>query len=115
MRLWSGLSLNLGQLFFQQLLVIQVAVVAVQGEQFVVRARLHDAPIVQHGNAVGVAHRGNTVGDEDGGPSLHYFAQVIQDFVFGVGVDAGESVVENENAWVANQGTGNRGALLLSS
>ena len=35
--------LDFGQFLFQQLLVIQVAVVAVQGEQFVVCAQFHDA------------------------------------------------------------------------
>src|ERR1700733_8360285 len=103
MPLWSGLSLNLGQLFFQQLLVIQVAVVAVQGEQFVVRARLHDASVVQHGDAIGIAHRGNAGRDEDGGVVLHYLAQVIENFIFSASVDAGESVIENENEEIANQ------------
>src|ERR1700683_5569044 len=98
MRLVSGLSLNLGQIFFQQLFVVQVAIVAVQGEEFVVGARFHDSPVVQYGDAVSIAHRGNSVGDEYGGAALHHFAQVVEDLVFGVSVDAGESIVENESA-----------------
>jgi hypothetical protein len=49
------------QLFFQQLLVIQVGVVAVQGEKLVVRAELNDGAAMQDCDPVGVAHGGNTV------------------------------------------------------
>src|SRR5208283_564862 len=108
-------TLNFGELFFQQLLVIQVAVVAVQGEQFVVRAEFHDASLVQHRNAVGLAHGGDAVRNKDGSAALHHLSQMIQDFVFGVGVDAGERVIQNKDARVANEGACDGGALLLSA
>src|SRR4051812_18202056 len=44
------------QFFFQQLLVIKVGVVAVARKQFLMRAQFHHAPIMQHGNAVSIAH-----------------------------------------------------------
>src|SRR3984893_17263463 len=40
---------------------------------------------------------------------------MVEDFVFGVGVNAGEGVVENEDAWAAEKGACNGGALLLAS
>src|SRR5713226_10269902 len=40
---------------------------------------------------------------------------MVEDFVFGVRVDAGEGVVENENAGAAQKGAGDGGALLLAS
>src|SRR5450759_2779022 len=40
---------------------------------------------------------------------------MVEDFVFGVGVDAGEGVVEDEDAGAAEQGAGDGGALLLAS
>ena len=46
---------------------------------------------------------------------LHHVAQVVENFVFGVGVDAGERVVENQNLRIANQGAGDGSALLLSA
>jgi len=70
---------------------------------------------VQHGNAVSVTDSRDAVGDEDGGASAHDFAQVVEDFVFRVGVDAGESVVEDEDAGAAQEGAGNGGALFLAS
>ena len=74
-----------------------------------------DASLVEDGDGVGVADGGNAVGDEDGGASAHDFAEVVEDFVFGVGVDAGEGVVEDEDARAAKQGAGDGGALLLAS
>ena len=78
-------------------------------------AEFDNASLVQDGDGVGVADGGNAVGDEDGGASAHDFAQVVEDFVFGVGVDAGEGVVENQNARAAQQGAGDGRALLLAS
>jgi hypothetical protein len=106
---------DFGQFFFQQLLVIQVAVVAVQGQEFGRGCRVRRCVPVQDGDAVGVADGGDAVRDEDGGASAHDVAQVVEDPVFGVRVDAGERVVENENAGIANQGAGDGGALLLAA
>ena len=71
--------------------------------------------LVEDGDAVGVADGGDAVGDEDGGASVHEVAKVVEDFVFGVGVDAGEGVVEDEDAGAAEEGAGDGGALLLAS
>src|SRR5258708_1123324 len=95
-------SLNFGQFFFQQLLVIQVRIVAIQGEQFLVAARFYDAAIVQHSDAVSIAHGGNSMRNKDGGSSLHPFSEVGKNFIFGMSVDAGERVIENEDARVAD-------------
>ena len=46
---------------------------------------------------------------------LHDFAQMVEDLVFGLRVDAGESVVEDQDARVADEGAGDGGALLLSA
>src|SRR5579875_2838687 len=53
-----------GQLFFELLLLVKAGVVAFAGEQLVVAADLDDAAAVEHRDAIGVAHRGNAVGDE---------------------------------------------------
>ena len=71
----------------------------------------YDASLVQDGDRVGVADGGSAVGDEDGGAPAHDFAEMVEDFVLGVGVDAGEGVVENEDAGAAKKGAGYGGAL----
>src|SRR5208337_2526690 len=108
-------GLDFGQLLFQQLFVIEIGVITVAGNELVVRALFYDASLVEDGDGVGVADGGNAMGDEDGGASAHDFAEMVEDFIFGVGVDAGEGVVEDENAGAAEQGAGNGGALLLAS
>ena len=47
--------LHLRQLFFKQLLVIEIAVVAVQRQQLIMGAELDDPAAVQHGNSIGIA------------------------------------------------------------
>src|SRR5512135_1205733 len=62
---------------------------------------------------IGVAHRGDSVGDEDRRPPLHYLAQVIEDLVFCLSVHAGKGIVENQDSRVADQSSGDCGSLLL--
>src|ERR1700757_3112405 len=70
---------------------------------------------MQHGDAVGIAHGGDAVRDEDSGAAAHHVPQMIENLVFGVSVDAGECVVEDQNLGIADEGAGNGGALLLSA
>jgi len=84
-------------------------------EQFVVGAELYDLSVVQYGDTVCVAHSGHAVRDEDRSASFHYLAQTVEDVIFGMRVDAGESIVEDEDAGLADDGSGNGDALLLSS
>jgi hypothetical protein len=95
------------------LLVVQLGVVAVAFDQFCVSTVFHDLAVVQHGDAVGVAHRRNPVRDEDGGPPLHDLAQMVQDAIFGLGVHTGERVVEHQDAGAADQRARNGRALFL--
>ena len=67
------------------------------------RAEFDDLAVVQHGDLVGVAHGGDAMRNEDGGASAHDVAQVVEDFFFRVRVDAGERVVEHQDARVAHQ------------
>src|SRR5260370_28887712 len=53
--------------------------------------------------------------NKDGGAPLHHLAQVVENFFFGVGINAGQRVVQNENPWVTHNGSGNRGSLLLAA
>ena len=95
--------------------MVEAGVVSVQGKQFVVAADFDDAAVVEHSDLVGVAHGGNPVGDEDGGGSCGIVAESAQDALFGVGIDAGQGVVEDEDGGAAQQGAGDGGALFLSA
>src|ERR1700687_2783864 len=70
---------------------------------------------MQYGDTVGIADGGDAVRDENGRAAAHDVAQMIENLVFGVSVDAGERVVEDENLGIADESAGNGGALLLSA
>src|SRR5437763_1608808 len=53
--------------------------------------------------------------DENGGAAPHYVAQVVQNLVFGVSIDTREGVFQNQDPWIANDGSRDCGALLLST
>ncbi len=55
------------------------------------------------------------MGDEDGGAALHDLTEAGEDALFGVGIDRGEGVVEDEDARVADDGSGDGGALFLAA
>ena len=78
-------------------------------------AQFHDAACGEDGDSVGIAGGGDAVGDEDGGASLHHGAQARENGLFGVGVYAGEGVVQDEDAGVAQDGPGDGGALFLTA
>src|ERR1700691_2664299 len=103
------------EFFFQKLLVIEVGVITAPRNEFIVGAQFDDASLVQNRNAVGIADGRNAMGNEDGRASAHDLAKVIEDFILGVRVDARQGIVEDENTRAAQQGTSDRGALLLPS
>ena len=70
---------------------------------------------MQDGDLVRITHGGNAVRNEDGGAILHDLAQVVQDLVFGLGVDAGECVVEHQDSRVPDQRASDGRALLLTA
>src|SRR5260370_2540438 len=103
------------QLFFQQLLLIQVRVISAASEEFVMRAALADTALAQDDDLVGVAHGRSAVRDQNGSAPVHDAPQAREDALFGLRVDAGQRIVEDQYAWVADNGAGNGGALLLAA
>src|SRR5439155_17244156 len=102
------------QLFFEQLFGVKIGVVAIKGEQLVVSAKFDNVSGIENGNAVGIAHGGDTVGNENCRSSLHDFTQMVQDLVFSMGIHAGKSIIKNQNSRIPNQSSRNCRALLLA-
>src|SRR5437868_2585674 len=63
-----------------------------------------DASAVQHRNLISVADGGNAMRYKHRRSSLHDLSQVIQDFVFGLSIHAGESVIQHQNSGISNNG-----------
>src|SRR5262245_33935220 len=79
------------------------------------RSQFDDPSLVQHGDAVGIANCRNTVRNENRRAPLHDLAQMIENLVFGMGIDAGERVVENQNSRAPQQRARDRSALFLAA
>src|SRR6266852_7678340 len=83
-RLYRVLLLRAGcscafELFFQQLLLVQIGVIAAASEEFVVRAALDDAAVAKDDDLVGVPHGGGAMRDQNGGAAVHDTAQAGED------------------------------------
>src|SRR5215467_1442568 len=109
------LSSDFREFLFEELLVVEVAVIAIQSKEFVVRAEFDDASAVKDSDAVRVANRRNAMRDEDGRAAFHHVAQVIENFVFGLCIDAGKRIIQNQDARIADEGARDRSALFLSA
>src|SRR4029077_8271319 len=53
--------------------------------------------------------------NQNGGAAVHDSTQAREDALFGLRVDAGKGIVEDEDARVTDDGAGDGGALLLST
>ena len=104
-----------GDLFFEPLLVEQIAVVAALLDQLVVRAELDDAPASSTAMRSALRAVETRWAISNRCATLHGFPQTGQDLPFGIGVDAGERVVKDEDARIAQNGAGDCGALLLAA
>src|SRR6202040_546050 len=89
------------ELFFQQLLLIQIRVITATSEEFVVRSALDDAAVAQDNDLVRVLHGGGAVRNQNGGAAVHDATQARENALLGLRVDAGKGIVEDEDARVA--------------
>src|SRR6185312_943130 len=79
------------------------------------RSDIGDRPIFHHDNAIGAAHRGKTMCNDEGGSILHQVLQRRLNQDFRLGVERRSSFVEDEDGRILQQGASNRDALALSS
>ena len=66
-------------------------------EQFSMGACFPNLAVMHDDDSVGVLNGREAVGDDDGGPALHEFADGVLDEGFGFGIDAGGGFVEDED------------------
>lgn len=79
------------------------------------RSQLSDAALHKDSDLVSVAGGRDAMGDEDRSSSLHDTGESLENALLGVGIDGGQSVVEDENAWIADDGPGDGRALFLAA
>ncbi len=103
------------EFFFEELAFVEVGVVAVEAEEFLVRAAFDDAAFVEDADDVGVADRRYAVRDDQRCSILADVAEIMEDRFLGVRVNGGERIVEDQDPRVAHHGTGDGGSLLLAT
>ena len=84
-------------------------------EQLDVRTVLCHATVVEHEQLVGVTECGQTVRNGKGRTSLGGATDGILDLLFGLGIECRGRLVQNENARIVNERTGNRNSLALTA
>ena len=72
-----------------------------------------DTPAFHDDDAVGAAHGGRPVGDDQDGAILDQGAQCLLDLGLGLGVGHGSGLVEHDDGGVQQDGAGDGDALLL--
>jgi len=74
----------------------------------------HYTPVIQDNDAIGIANRGEAVGDDDRRPACQDLFQSLLEQVFGLGIDACRCLVEQENGRVGQNRPGKADELALS-
>ena len=103
------------QLFFELLAVKEIPVDAAQRQQFFMGSVFSGTAVVEYQNMIGMLNRGNPVGDDQVGFSASKCFQVLKNLFFGIGVNRGEGIVQDQDRCVADQRAGNGGALFLTA
>ena len=79
------------------------------------RARGGDPAVVHHKDQIGILHRGHTLCDNDLGGVWYVGTEARTDECVGLGVHGAGGVVENEDLWLFEKGSGNAKSLLLTA
>ena len=83
-------------------------------DELVVRALLDDTALIHDHDEIGIANRGEPVGDHERGAPLHQLRDAALDQRLRLGIDVGGRLVEDEHLGVAEQGARERDQLALS-
>jgi hypothetical protein len=98
-----------------RLMAPQLGVVAFQAQQFLMRALLHDAALLQHDEPVHARDGGQTVRNRDHGFAFHQAQQLVLDGHFHFAVQGRCRLVQHQDGRVFQHHSGNRHALTLTA
>ena len=81
---------------------IKLVILALRRDQLIVGTSLDDPSLLHDHDTVGVLDGGETVGDDESGPSFHEGIHAVLYQFFGTGVDGGSSLIENQRRRVGH-------------
>src|SRR6185437_6666640 len=99
----------------EELQVVQAAISAQVAHQILVGANIGDNPIFQHHDAVGMAHGGKAVSDDNNGAAAHQVAQGGLHQGLRLAVQGGGGFIQNQDGSILEQGAGDGDALALAA
>ena len=99
---------------FREISGIELVILALLGDQLVVGAPFDDPSKLHNHDTVGVLDRGQTVGDDKGGTSLHQRAHAGLHQFLGTGIDGGCSLIQNQRGRIRNRCPGDGEKLPLA-
>src|SRR5581483_4111189 len=94
---------------------MEVRIAPVRADQFVVRAVLDDAAVLDGDDPIGASNRGEPVSDNEDRPPFTNPPHILMDDAFAFVIERAGGFVENQNARIAHQGARDRDALTLST
>ena len=100
---------------FLRLLVPHIGVFAAEGKQLGVGAALHDPSVLEEIDGIRHGGTGQTVGNKDHRLIAAGAEHIVIHFTFGNGVESRGGLVENGDAAVAREDTGNGDLLRLAA
>src|SRR6266850_5816945 len=112
---WTALrtSVNPDSNSGPELQIVQPAIQAVRREQVAMRPALHDPPLRQDDDEIGVLHRREPVGDHEHRTMRHQPLDRFLHEALGLSVERTGGLVEDQDRWIAQQRAGNRDPLPL--
>ncbi len=93
----------------------QPGVASVAGQQIFVRPLLDHASVIEHQDEIGVADRGETVGDDQVRAACEQRRQRFLHLPLGDGIECARRLVENEDARILQDGARDRQPLPLAA
>jgi hypothetical protein len=94
---------------------VESGIVPTQVDEVIVTPLLHDPSLFDDDDAVGPSHRAEAVGDDEDGTPLGDSGHIVLDDAFRFVVQGAGGFVENENARVGDQRSGNGDMLALAA
>ena len=94
---------------------MQLLVVSILGDQFVMASTLHDSTLMQDANLVCVLDGAQAMGDSHGGTCLHQLFEGVLYQSLTLGIECGCRFVEDEDRRILQDGTGDADTLALTS
>ena len=93
-------------------MLIETRVVAIEVDEFAVRTLFNNLAMIDHEDAVGLAHGGQAVGDDEHGSALADAREVFLDDALGFVIEGAGGLVEDQDARVGNERAGDGDALV---